>query len=809
MKQTKRLHLLSVLAVLFCCSIQFSSLQAQIFVDQDATGTNDGSSWTNAFTELSPALAMAGPQDFIWVAKGTYLPDTVSSAHFLISQDIQLYGGFNGTETLLSERDPSLYATILSGDLLGNDSTGNFQINRTDNSNSVLIITTAVTSACVINGFTIQNGHADSVGVAVGGAIRCEGSPTISNCLFTENYATDFGGAIYLIGSGASGLTLDNCLFINNHCDDRGGAINILNAIAASDTVLITDCFFSGNKALLGGGGIRLRSSDLIVTNTRFEGNEAEVIGGGMVIFQTQNVRYTEIVDCEFLNNRSGDLAGGLFFETENALGASYQISGCVFDGNYAQESGGAIMIFTDANNGNSASGQILNNIFTNNRTIGRGAAIRFAFGGANSSALVDSCLFQFNQTGDSLRGGFAIYANSFNQRGTLTITDSEFFANRGTDGGSLGILTENQGEWNAMIQGCDFIQNESVLSTAAIGSSSIFGSINTSIHIDQCRFEENRVTGAADSLQNTFGAGTVTFGSNTPAYQASITRSEFTRNQFPGGSAAFGFYDFNMNSQALNSSLTMESCLFTEHDSSAAVMSFENFFPGSPNLIEATLTNLTFADNNMPAIQSKDSMLVILRNSILHSPNHPDLVLSAGVGFTSEGGNLISDSSAISILAAGDLYGIDPMFSGEGPTPYQLAFGSPAVDLGLPFPGLEMTDKDLAGNDRIQGLTIDAGAYESPFTTSIGRRIPLTTGLTTYPNPIDREVYVELSNDMTGDISVELYSLTGQLIQQYQVTKQQPEETWTLTVPKMISGFYQLVVSDGMTSVQTRILKR
>lgn len=809
MKQTKRLHLLSVLAVLFCCSIQFSSLQAQIFVDQDATGTNDGSSWTNAFTELSPALAMAGPQDFIWVAKGTYLPDTVSSAHFLISQDIQLYGGFNGTETLLSERDPSLYATILSGDLLGNDSTGNFQINRTDNSNSVLIITTAVTSACVINGFTIQNGHADSVGVAVGGAIRCEGSPTISNCLFTENYATDFGGAIYLIGSGASGLTLDNCLFINNHCDDRGGAINILNAIAASDTVLITDCFFSGNKALLGGGGIRLRSSDLIVTNTRFEGNEAEVIGGGMVIFQTQNVRYTEIVDCEFLNNRSGDLAGGLFFETENALGASYQISGCVFDGNYAQESGGAIMMFTDANNGNSASGQILNSIFTNNRTIGRGAAIRFAFGGASSSALVDSCLFQFNQTGDSLRGGFAIYANSFNQRGALTITDSEFFANRGTDGGVLGIQTENLGEWDAKIQGCDFIQNESLLSTAAIGASSVFGSINTSINVDQCRFEENFIIGARDSLQDIPGAAAVTFASNTPAYHATITRSEFIRNQNPEGPAAFAFYDFTMNPLAQNSSLEMESCLFAKHDSSAAVMSFENFFPGSPNLLEATLTNLTFADNSMPAIQSEDSMLVILRNSILYSPNHPDLVLGAGVGFTSESGNIFSDSSANSILAVGDLSGIDPLFSGEDPAPYQLAFGSPGVDLGAPFPGFDMTDKDLAGNDRIQGLNIDAGAYESPFTTSVQEQMAANTGLSTYPNPVDQEVFVALDNDMTGTLFVELYAFTGQLIKQYKVTKQKPTEIWRLTVPEMISGYYHLIIKDQDRQVQTRILKR
>jgi hypothetical protein len=77
-------------------------------VDQDVTpsGTPDGLSWTNAYTNVQDALDVTnanGATDYeIWVAEGVYYPDVGASAiadsrtmsFTLRYNNVQLYGGF-------------------------------------------------------------------------------------------------------------------------------------------------------------------------------------------------------------------------------------------------------------------------------------------------------------------------------------------------------------------------------------------------------------------------------------------------------------------------------------------------------------------------------------------------------------------------------------------------------------------------------------------------------------------------------------------------------------------------------------------
>lgn len=117
-----------------------------LFVKKGGAGSKSGRDWNNAAAEVADAVIASHLLNVkqIWVAGGTYHPlyrlDDFSNADpksplngFLLTGDIQLFGGFKGTESSLAERDLRLKenASILSGDFNQDD-----YFNFTDISNN-------------------------------------------------------------------------------------------------------------------------------------------------------------------------------------------------------------------------------------------------------------------------------------------------------------------------------------------------------------------------------------------------------------------------------------------------------------------------------------------------------------------------------------------------------------------------------------------------------------------------------------------------------------------------------------------------
>ena len=96
-----------------------TTFAAVIYVNAAATGSNNGSSWANAYTSLQTALGAANASDELWVAAGTYKPTATTdrTISFAMKNAVGIYGGFVGTETLRSQRNPALHVTTLSGDI--------------------------------------------------------------------------------------------------------------------------------------------------------------------------------------------------------------------------------------------------------------------------------------------------------------------------------------------------------------------------------------------------------------------------------------------------------------------------------------------------------------------------------------------------------------------------------------------------------------------------------------------------------------------------------------------------------------------
>ncbi len=266
--------------------------QHVFYVDQNATGENNGASWADAFTYLQTALTAAANGGEIRVAQGTYRPDEGAGysdwnpyATFRLARGTTLKGGYAGSKsTNPNHRDVVTYETVLSGDLDGNDEPltrlhdMSDSITRIDNCFHV-VVTSGTDATTVLDGFTITGGHAftkeshyDSDETEAreygGGIYNDSGSPVIRNCVIAGNGAATFGGGIY--NRGLPTPTFIDCTICDNWCQWWGGGV--LNE--SSSNITLTSCAVVGNQTLYRGAGIASRNNAVItISNSIITGN--------------------------------------------------------------------------------------------------------------------------------------------------------------------------------------------------------------------------------------------------------------------------------------------------------------------------------------------------------------------------------------------------------------------------------------------------------------------------------------------------------------------------------------------------------
>ena len=328
----KTIRLIFLLLSLFCLNAN----AAIRYVSPAGAGLMNGTSWADAFpgTSLQAAINASAPGDEVWVMNGTYFTTNTANRniYFNMVNGVSVYGSFNGTETLLSQRSFSCgFTSVLSAEI------GAAGI--ADNSYHV-ISNSSLNNTSILDGFTISGANAnfDLTGNdnrSLGGGMLNNAansgicSPTIRNCLFTNNTAL-FGGGIF------------------DHGQNGGNA-----------NPVITNCIFTFNTATNGGGGIDNfgynGNASPVITNSIFYGNTAVSRAGAMYCWGGGNGNASPVIlNSVFVNNSSVD-GGGIVsdrtnFVSGNSGTANPTIRNSIFWGNTASGTGPQFFLLGGAN---------------------------------------------------------------------------------------------------------------------------------------------------------------------------------------------------------------------------------------------------------------------------------------------------------------------------------------------------------------------------------------------------------------------------------------------------------------------------
>jgi hypothetical protein len=408
------------------------------YVKWDATGANNGSSWINAYTDLQSALSAASAGDEIWVAAGTYKPTSGAdrSVSFVLKHGVAIYGGFAGTEGLLTDRNIQANVTVLSGDIgaMSDISDNSYHVVRNDGMNTT-----------VLDGFTVMAGNANGSNPDDGGGgllNEFDGVLTVANSSFTNN-AASFGGGIQNYGT----LQLSNSTISENSATNNGGGVFNFGPLS------ILDSMVSNNSATIAGG---ILNYDLLeISNTTIMNNTAQE-GGGIT-----NAAGQLDLENSVVSSNSATYGGGV-----EAGGTTIDINATTISNNSATQGGGGIGFFAQ-----DVTVTITNSTFSGNSAQG-GAGI-FANGGlwtlSNNSFFNNSSV----SMGDSLGGGVR------NNGGVFNVINNTFSGNSATLGG--GVYNGNSGTLNLS----NTIIANSISSGDCYNSGNISNDINNMIEIN------------------------------------------------------------------------------------------------------------------------------------------------------------------------------------------------------------------------------------------------------------------------------------------------------------------------------------
>jgi len=346
--------------------------------------------------------------DEIWIAGGTYvtdpsatLPTAAAAVAITVKNGVNIYGGFAGNETSVSQRAKGenpwdfTNATILTGNNVsttpGYTSTPGLKFGT-------------LTGATIVDGLTLQN-YVRNGANSPGCAVTMVQYAVMQNCIIKDNLLTFNGtanggcGVLMQCDQPTNYPVLENCYLFNNKTDRSGGTTGNPSGGAGiiQGFALVKGCVVENNSAVGIVGGLYAnwggsRSGGATIENCIFKNNISPLSGGGLSLDIKAGTTNSELIkNCQFIGNISGTTAGGLITDPD----ANIILEGCTFIGNKGATAGGAYISAATLQ-------PVKNCVFEGNTSTGEGGAITLGKG-----TTTYNCIFANN------KGRSAVYLNA------------------------------------------------------------------------------------------------------------------------------------------------------------------------------------------------------------------------------------------------------------------------------------------------------------------------------------------------------------------------------------------------------------
>ncbi len=637
---------------------------------------------------LREAIARACPASTITFAP--HVKEVLLNSSLWIEKDLNIDGG-SGNHTVIIKRNSS----------------EPFRLFRVTKGTQNLAINNIVVN---MNNLTLQNG-----GVAdFGGAVLNTGTLTLRNCFILENTSGGTGGAVQNGFENRSGtINLINCVLAFNTSNPENGA-TIQNGFFATANLTLQNCTITDNSAASDRVGIRNLASNLTIQNTiiNHEGSISNAFGG-MISSQGGNIT---------LGNSPFTMQTSDLQNTDPRL--------LLFTPAYcspAINTGVGVFPATDVL-GNSRVG------------VGDRGAVEFT---GQAPATQNFIVQNSNDTGvGSLREAITCAPEDTNitfasDVNTIVISTAELPIRRSLNISGLGrVSIKRESERSFRIFN---IENSSINPVKISGltilngflsplANSAFNSGGGGIRLSKGRLtlENMRI----QQNQAPLGGG-VAVAANT---QLEVINSMIISNMSNANNdntTRFGQIGGGIWIEA-NGSANLTNTLIANNLASNAGAGIHN--AGTLNLINVTLANnkanpkpsLSEENNNASALNLASNANTTLQNTILSNPHllGGNFSVATNSLFTSKGGNLSSDLTAIDFLKENtDQNQTKPLFINAEANNFELlcydgSGANPAVGRGVKDGNTPETD--ILGRKRQK---IDVGAYslqacpiEAPF---------------------------------------------------------------------------------------------